>query len=51
MTVARGLLDREVEGLGTLLPFYKLREEPEPAHGTFYSGEGESWALPGYPEE
>jgi len=51
MTVARGLLDREVEGLGTPPPLYEPREEPEPAHGTFYSGEGESWAPPGYPEE
>ncbi len=42
MTVARGLLDREVEELGTLLPLYKLREELEPVYRTFYLGEGES---------
>jgi len=42
MTIARGLLDRETKGLGTPLPLYKLREELEPAHSTFYSGEGES---------
>jgi hypothetical protein len=44
------LLNREVSGVLSPPPPYEFSEE-EQAHGEFYSGEGASWAPPGYPEE